>query len=286
MQEQREKELSEEEKITMRALENFLVLAGKAAIQVRRSDVTELSWCLTAAHEAARERRLAMLNSYITYCALLIQRNWRGFYERNYWAPFIVRMGGIKRARRIFSGPINGWRVRSIMRLAEVQKRSETIRDHDRELRRALTESDRIDLEHSRKAMVLNFIHMIKTLQRDGQWTMLKLNHLTIDDHGYQVPRTKQEEQIALENIMREKKTLQQMAVLRAKHGYIPKGSIQQPSLKKEKNSPRSSTFVEVRSNKVDWNISSGAYKEKAAENFERRMQYKPGFGSPQPKGQ
>lgn len=140
------------------------MLTNKVAVQARRSAVSELSWCLTAAHEAARERRLAMLNSYITFCALLIQRNWRGFYARNYYAPFLVRLGGLKRARKLITAPVNGWRVRSIRRLAEVQKRADAIRDHDFELRRAQTVQDRSDLAHSRKAMVLNFVHMMKTL--------------------------------------------------------------------------------------------------------------------------
>lgn len=75
-----------------------------------------------------------------------------------------MRLGGYKRARRLLTAPVNGWRVRSIIRLAEVQKRAQAIRDHDFELQRAQTEQDRIDLAHSRKAMVLNFIHMMKTL--------------------------------------------------------------------------------------------------------------------------
>ena len=134
-----------------KALKTLLRLADQADGIVRRDIVSELSWCLNVAHEAARERRVAMLNSYITYCALRIQANWRGFYTRNYWAPFLVRMGGLKRACRKFSSPINGWRTRQIMRLPEVQKRACSILDHDHELVRVSTDEDRADLLHSRK---------------------------------------------------------------------------------------------------------------------------------------
>lgn len=65
-------EVSDSDNVSERALEALLMLADKVAVHARRSAVSELSWYLTAAHEAARERRLAMLNSYITYCALLI----------------------------------------------------------------------------------------------------------------------------------------------------------------------------------------------------------------------
>ena len=82
-------------------------------------------------HDASREKRIKMLNGYITYCAIMIQRNWRGKMARKYQVPFLTKLGGRKAASRKIKAIVDGWRTRSIMKLAEVVKRKQSIKDHD-----------------------------------------------------------------------------------------------------------------------------------------------------------
>ena len=55
---------------------------------------------------------------------MIIQRLFRGHMDRRYYAPFLIKLGGMKAGRAKFDALCAGWRVRAIMRLREVHKRA------------------------------------------------------------------------------------------------------------------------------------------------------------------
>jgi hypothetical protein len=70
-----------------------------------------------------------MLNNYINYCAVKIQKVFRGYIVRKLEIPFrkILGQEGLERLQAV----LIGWRVRRIMRLKETKSKIRTIRDHD-----------------------------------------------------------------------------------------------------------------------------------------------------------
>ena len=89
------------------------------------------------------------------------------------------------------------------MRLREVRKRAQNIRDHDAELRLPKTHAEVADLRRSRRNTVLNFLHLLRTLLRDGQWT-LRVERV-MRTGTYQVPTSKAEEARMLRRIQTQK---------------------------------------------------------------------------------
>jgi hypothetical protein len=84
-------------------------------------------------HDSIRDRRQELLNSYIAYQAVKIQKNWRGYYARKYLLPFRQRLGVDGYNKLI--GAVLGWKTRAIMRVPEILKRAQSILDHDIEMR-------------------------------------------------------------------------------------------------------------------------------------------------------
>jgi hypothetical protein len=111
-----------------------------------------LTWCIKSAHDAIRNKRQALLNSYIAVQAVKIQKNWRGYYARRYLVPFRARLG--RRGYNRLLAAALGWKTRAIMRLPEILKRGQTIRDHNIEIRRLDSGFDKDELRHSRKNTV------------------------------------------------------------------------------------------------------------------------------------
>lgn len=146
----------------------FFDLVKRVEVAYRRQQVSEFSMALIAAAESMRNKRQLLLNGYITYCAMMIQRLFRGYMDRKYYGPFYAKLGGMKAGRAKFAAMCVGWRVRAIMRLREVRKRAQNIRDHDAELRQPKTPAEIADLRRSRRNTVVNFLHLLKTLLRDG----------------------------------------------------------------------------------------------------------------------
>lgn len=60
----------------------FRRLAEKADTLSRDLAVRKLVRVLRLAHQGVKEQKQALLNGYITYCAVRIQKAWRGHYER------------------------------------------------------------------------------------------------------------------------------------------------------------------------------------------------------------
>lgn len=144
-------------------------LVSRADEFYRKQKVSELAMAMIAACDAQRQKRQVLLNGYITYCAMMVQRLFRGYMDRKYYGPFLIKLGGSKAGRAKFEALCAGWRVRAIMGLREVKKRAENIRDHDRELQKTTkTPAEIADLRRSRRSTVLNFLHLLKTLLRDG----------------------------------------------------------------------------------------------------------------------
>jgi len=129
---------------------------------------------LRLAHQGLKERKQALLNGYITYCAVKVQQTWRGYYDRHYMVPFREKIGGTVGYRKI-NALIAGWRVRRIMKLREVKGRIQLILDHDGASQ--TTELSLEELRESRKNSVRKFVSFIAAMQIDGQWLILLKSH-------------------------------------------------------------------------------------------------------------
>lgn len=113
------------------------------------------------AHQGLKEKKQALLNGYITYCAVKIQQTWRGYYDRRYMVPFMQQLGGPKGYHKL-NAVIVAWRVRRIMALRDVKGRAQLIIDHDGA--RQLTDLSEAELRESRRNLVKKFISYIASM--------------------------------------------------------------------------------------------------------------------------
>ena len=182
-----------------RSLLFFLRLVEKAEAASRDLAMKSLVRAIRMAHQGIKEQKQALLNGYITYCAVKIQQTWRGHYERRYLVPFRVRLAG-PAGHQKFNAMIDGWRVRRIMVLKEVKSKAQLIRDHDGA--RQLDQFSEEELTESRKNSVKKFIGFLDSMQSNGQWIILLHSHFSPSaDKVYKIPQTKEEEERMLANM-------------------------------------------------------------------------------------
>ena len=79
----------------------------------------------------AKEKRQSMLNGYITYCAMKIQRNYRGYYARRYVTPFRRALG--KSRMKKLHAVMSGWKTRQILKMKDVRNKAILVKDHDKD---------------------------------------------------------------------------------------------------------------------------------------------------------
>ena len=109
-----------------------------------------------------------MLNNYVNYCAVKIQKVFRGYLARKLDLQFVLALGGPEGVNKLEAVMV-GWRTRRILRLKEAKTKIRTIKDHD-----ALDLEDMdMDLKVSRSNTCLKLIQFVNSLERDGQWIMM-----------------------------------------------------------------------------------------------------------------
>ena len=90
-----------------------------------------LVYSLRLSHQMAKEKRQSMLNGYITYCAMKIQRNYRGYYARRYVTPFRRALG--KSRMKKLHAVMSGWKTRQILKMKDVRNKAILVKDHDKD---------------------------------------------------------------------------------------------------------------------------------------------------------
>lgn len=177
-----------------RSLRSWLLfrrLTEKAEERSRELVVGQLIRALRLAHQGNKEQKQTLLNGYITYCAVRIQKAWRGHYDRKFLLPFITKIGGAAGLQRL-EASIDGWRVRRIMNLKEVKGRAQLIKDH--EGARQLGQFTDEELAESRRNSVKKFIGLVDSMQINGQWIILLRSHFVPRSSSYKIPRNSEEE--------------------------------------------------------------------------------------------
>ena len=91
--------------------------------------VPELSRLMRQAHILIKDRKQAILNWYITYCVIKIQKAYKGYKTRSFLLPMRKAFGskGIAKLEAVAKGYI----VMKILKLKDVQSRIKLIKDHD-----------------------------------------------------------------------------------------------------------------------------------------------------------
>jgi hypothetical protein len=133
-------------------LEKFLEIAQKIDIKLQ---VHYLVNSLKFTHQTIKDRKSTMLNNYINYCAVKIQKVFRGFIVRKLQVPLRVNLGhkGLEKLQAVMIG----WRVRRIMRLKEAKTKIRDVFDHDN------LDLNDMDLEISRRNTCAKFIQFVNT---------------------------------------------------------------------------------------------------------------------------
>ena len=121
-------------------------------------------------HQMIKERKSTMLNNYINYCALKIQKVFRGHLARKLDLPLRVFLGAKGQSK--LQAVLQGWRVRRIFRLKETKSKIKVIKDHDN-----LDLSD-MDLQQSRSNNCERLIRYVNSMEKGGSWTMYNRDNL------------------------------------------------------------------------------------------------------------
>lgn len=113
-----------------------------------------------------------MLNGYITYCAVKIQKVWKGHQARAQTIPFRRALKGQR--LNMLEATFIGWRTRQILNLKESKDRARLVTDHDKQEVKDLFKPD--ELKMSRQKAAHRFVGFVQTLENDqnGQWIMFK----------------------------------------------------------------------------------------------------------------
>ena len=95
-------------------LDKFLGMTKKLSIKLQ---VQYLISYMKFTHQTIKDRKSTMLNHYINYCAIKIQKVYRGHRSRKLDLPIRNRLGkeGVTKLKAI----IQGWRIRRIFKTKE-----------------------------------------------------------------------------------------------------------------------------------------------------------------------
>ena len=104
------------------------------------------------------------MNGYINYCAIKIQKVFRGHQLRKKVVDNqkVKRKLGFKNMKKL-EGVALGFIVRKIMKLKEAKNRIQFVRDHDQRQFRETFE-DRVLMLDSRKTACRQLIHFVRSL--------------------------------------------------------------------------------------------------------------------------
>lgn len=115
-----------------------------------------------------------ILNQYILYCAVKIQKCYRGHLARKFAIPVRHAFSPYKISR--INAVIRGWKIRNIMRLRETKNRINFVKEHEM---LSLEETEFAKKEaflNGRFAAIHSLINYINQLDRKGNWVMAVRN--------------------------------------------------------------------------------------------------------------
>lgn len=176
----------------------FAKLLVRADAASRAAVVKNLVVCIRLAHQAVKAKRQALLNGYITYCALRVQKTFRGYYARKYTVRFWRGLRGARGYRKL-EGVVLAWRTRRVLALRDARSKAQLIRDHDSA--NLGEDVGARELAESRKTAVKKLLSFIEAMEKNGQWTMLHQGAAAGKERaskGYKVPQSKDEEDAIL----------------------------------------------------------------------------------------
>ena len=228
-------------------------MAEMARNYQRKRMVGSVVQALRKAHQVASQKKEYILGQYIVYCAIKIQKVFRGYLARKYKKPMEQAFGPKQRA--LLAAAALGWKTRKIMKLKEVEKRASMVRDHDNSKLDEIIGGGFFNekmFKESRKNSCRKLSLFVRQMHDQGQWLLV---HRGSDFKG-PIPSKRGSNQ----------NRPSQMSPVRN----------DQRKDEARKESPTRMVMSFQGNNRFQPDFSNEEYKKAASDSFKKRMHYDP----------